>query len=231
VSDACATGCRIAGQHQTTCEGECRGCLPRPAEEGTLCSWCWRTLTRAVEQMPELVAHLRAIGEPVAQQAPPSDTSSRTDPAEGSVLPQSWLFADEMMSTVTSWAQVIHEEHPAGLRGPNSAPWFGNVVAWLTPHLAWAARQDWAAEMRRELMSDIATARHRWPTLDDTEPARRVDVPCPRCDLMSLTYTPVRHAGQAFRVECDNPDCARVFSEDEWERFKVLALDVSRRAG
>jgi hypothetical protein len=221
----CASGCRITGQHETTCEGECRGCLPRPAETGVLCAWCWRRLEADMGIVPALVAHLRALGEPHAESSPPSDGRAMGDPAFQSILPAQWLAADELTSLVSSWALVVIEEHPVQpMRGPTSAPWFGDVVAWLTPHLPWCAAQEWVAEMRRELARDVSTMRARWPMLDDAEPVRRVDVPCPRCDQMSLMYTPPREQGQPFVVACQDPDCARVFSEDEWDRLKMLAL-------
>lgn len=228
---ACATGCRITGQHQPDCPADtCRGCLPRPAERGTLCAWCDERLHDAIARTPDLVAHLRVIGQPHAQNAPLSDDTARHgDPAETTVMPAAWLDADELLGLIGSWARLILEEHPVQpMRGPNAAPWHGDVAAWIAPHLPWCTEQDWAAEMRRELVEYVTTLRHKYPTADDVEPVQRVDVPCPRCGLLSLTYTPPRFAGQAFRVECTDPDCARVFSEDEWDRFKGLALRGER---
>jgi hypothetical protein len=230
----CMSGCKITGQHKSTCEGECRGCLPRPAEEGVLCAWCWRRLTTDLAAVPALVVHLREIGKPMAQTNPPGDGRSYRDPAESTVIPAAWLEADSLESLVSSWVLLVIEEHPnQPMRGPNAAPWYGDQVAWLTPHLPWCARQDWASIMRGELGRDVATLRARWPMLTDTEPVRRVDVPCPRCDHMSLMYTPPREAGQPFTVHCDDPDCMKSFSEDEWDRFKMLALLAGgeRKAG
>ena len=231
--DSCLTGCVTTGQHRTDCPGgKCRGCLPRDAEHGNLCAWCWNRLTDAIGRIPSLVEHLRVIGEPHAQAAPlTDDRTSPADPAESTVMPAAWLDADELLGLVTSWAQLVIEEHPVQpMRGPNSAPWHGDVVAWIGPHLAWCAEQQWAAEMRRELGEYVTTLRHKWPTADDVEPPRTLDMPCPRCDMLALTYTPPRYKGQAFRVECTDPDCARVYSEDEWDQYKALSATGRRVA-
>jgi hypothetical protein len=231
VDGPCATGCRLAGMHLETCETDrCRGCQPRPAAEGTLCDWCYQQLTRAVRDIPELVAHLTvvAIGATHASLNPlTDDVRAPGDPAESTVLHAATLDADELLSFLDSWAHVVMEEHPnQPMRGPSASPWHGDVSAWISPHLPWIAQQDWAFEMRRDLCDTIATIRHKHPTVDDVEPIKHLDTPCPRCGLISLIYTPPRYATQAFRVECTDPDCTRVFSEDEWERFKALALDA-----
>lgn len=230
---ACATGCRLTGQHQPACDGQdCRGCLPRPAEHGTLCQWCWTRLTRAIADAPAVVAHLYlTAADSLDASASPltDDPPTRTDPAIDTVLPPAWLDADELTSIIESWAHVIIEEHPAQpMRGPQSSPWNGDTCTWMTPHLPWVAAQDWAFEMVRDLTGHLATSRHRWPSADDVEPVRPIDVPCPRCGLRSMIYTPPRYARMAFRVECTDPDCARVFSEDEWDRLRALALDTRR---
>lgn len=232
----CATGCTTRGQHATACETDtCTGCLPRPATTGNLCHWCYRQLTERLAAAPDLVRHLRDIGAPHAHIAPPSDTRTYTDPAEGTVLPAAWTAADELHAMLASWALLILEEHPQGhaMVGPNEVgAWhtrYGTVVGiahvnatrrltdWLTPWLPWAAEQEWAAEMVREVRSVVDTTIARWPTATAVEPVKPVPMPCPRCDLMSLTYTPPTAPGDAFRVACGNPDCARVWSEDEWE--------------
>lgn len=229
-SATCWSGCTLTGQHSTTCsDGQCRGCLPRPVEEGTLCAWCWRRLRATIAEIPSLVAHLREIGRPYAQTLPPSDGRSAGDPAESTVLPRAWLEADELESQVTSWAHAVIDDSPQVMRGPNAAPWYGDTIGWITPHLSWCATQPWAEVMLSELTKDTARLKATWPTPDMVERERHVPVPCPRCDRLSLHYVPPTWAHQPFRVWCDNPDCARAFSEDEWERFKALALDTGRR--
>ncbi len=219
---ACASGCTIRDEHLTDCgNDECRGCLPRQTEHGELCGRCWTSLATNLAGVPHVIAHLREIARLEQQpSAKPltTDPVHRGDPAHGTVLPAAWLAADELWSLVTGWAQVVLEEHPMGLRGPNARPWHGDVVAWLVPHLEWVARQDWAPDFRRELARDVATLRARWPLPDDVERDRGVpDVRCPRCDAVALRFYPPQHFRQPFAVACG--DCGRTFDEAGWERF------------
>jgi hypothetical protein len=229
-TSACLYGCTLHDHHTSDCPGDCNGCLPRPADTGLLCAGCYAKLTEAVTSSPELLVRLHALGTPDAgARALTDDIFNRRDPAESTILPPQWLDEDELSRLLGSWALLILDEHPVrGMRGPNAAPWNGDTAAWFLPHLPWCATREWAGEMRRELVGFVAQLRHRWPGVDDAEPPRHVDIPCPRCDLISLVYTPPRYGGQAFRVECTDPDCARVFSEAEWERFRALALRVGR---
>lgn len=228
----CAYHCTLTAQHTTTCTSEtCRGCLPRPAEHGTLCNWCWQRLNLDLESIPALIHHLREIAKPTAQNKPLTDHTARHgDPAETTVLPAAWLEADELEANINGWAAVVLETYPGTLRGPNTTPWHGNVIAWLNIHLPWITTQDWAVELRRELAAEPARLRARWPSPTDTERPRPVDVPCPRCQNITLTYTPPAVARAPFVVACSNPDCARIFNEDEWDRFKSLALTARRTA-
>lgn len=247
----CASGCTLRGAHHPECIGDCTGCVLRQATHGTLCAFCYQRLATDVASAPDLVTHLRDIGQPHAQIAPPSDGRNYRDPAEGDILPAAWLAADEIHANLASWALLILEEHPHGaaMHGPDEAgAWhtrYGttvgvrdstattNVVRWLTPHLDWIAGQEWAAVMRQELAELIAVTSARWPTAAMVEPTRRASVPCPRCERLSLTYTPPGYFRQAFVVSCGNPDCARVFSESEWDAFQMLALrtKAGRMAG
>lgn len=232
----CASGCTIRQQHVSDCPDRdtCRGCLPRSAEHGTLCRWCYQRLASDVAIVPDLVAHLRIIGAPHAQTNPPADGKSYRDPAEGNILPPAWTAADELHAMLASWALLVLEEHPNGVQmaGPDEAgAWhtrYGTVVGiahinatvrlvqWLSTQLDWCARQPWAAEMRREVCDAVATTSARWPTATMVEEARAVAMPCPRCEMLSLRYAPPSEYRQPFQVTCINPDCARVWTEDEW---------------
>ena len=84
----CASGCSIRGEHLADCDGtavnrdgeviECRGCLPRPAEAGRLCGWCWGRLQSAVRTLPSLVEHLCEVAES-AVSSPLGRMGSRRD--------------------------------------------------------------------------------------------------------------------------------------------------------
>lgn len=244
---SCASGCKTMGQHADGCSGDCKGCLPRDAEVGTLCAWCRQRLALDIAAAPDLVAHLRVIGEPAAAAAPPSDGRSYRDPSEGGVLPAAWIAADEVHAALASWVLVILEEHPNGaaMKGPDEVgAWhtrYGTTVgvmrdgeptarmaAWLSPWLDWCAGQEWGAEMRREMSELIATTSARWPTASMVERRRGVAMPCPRCDRMSLTYAPPSVYRQPFQVSCGNPDCARVWTEDEWEWLVTMVAKGGR---
>jgi len=248
----CASGCTVRGQHKPTCDDRetCKGCIPRVASHGTLCDWCFQRMTADVAAAPDLVAHLRVIGAPHAELAP-LRVGIRTpkDAAETSILPAAWLAADEIHANLASWALLILEEHPNGehMAGPDEVgAWhtrYGTTVGiahvkataaltrWLLPQLEWCAGQEWAAEMRREVSSMVATISARWPTASMVEPEQNLPQRCPRCSWLSLTYTPQSEYGQPFKVSCSNPDCARVWSEDEWEWLVTMVTAGERRAG
>lgn len=228
------------------CDQTCPGCLPRPATTGRLCAWCSQRLTTDVATAPGLVAHLRELGEPDAAAAPASDTKTYRDPAEGGIVPAAWQAADEIHGILDSWVQLILDTHPSGaaMNGPDVAgAWvtrYGTVAGvrdprataelatWLLPWLPWCAEQEWAGLMRREVGSLVATTLARWPTPEAVEPVRAVAMPCPRCGRMSLTYAPPSHATQPFKVSCSDPDCARVWTEDEWEWLVNLVTKGGR---
>lgn len=209
----CLTGCRTTGAHHETCPGtDCAGCLPRPAVHGRLCSWCWSRLTEAIDRVPALLAHLREIGEPAARsRSYDRPTRGHADPSTLTVLPAPWLAADDLLGLLESWAGLVADEHPRATRRT------GDVVSWLTGYLPWCAGQEWAGDLRREVCETVGALRHRYPAADEPVRAQQLDRPCPACGLFALYRTPPRAPGDPVRVECSDPDCARVFSEDEWE--------------
>ena len=252
-------GCRPDAGHYHDCDNTCRGCLPRPAEYGHLCAWCWQRLHADLIDAPTLVAHLRDMAEPHGGARPLNDNPTRTDPAETAILSAAVDAADELHAQIAAWALLITEEHPAQLAGPDRHDWWTShgritalddgepyvsrprvvgirrprpdatqrLVTWLLPHLDWAARQDWIGDMRAELKDLISTTRARWP---QTERPRHVTgVPCSRCDKLTLHYTPPAAFKHPFTVTCTNPDCGRVFTEDEWDGH--LARHMASKAG
>jgi hypothetical protein len=226
-TNPCASGCRTRDAHRAECgDDTCRGCLPRPATRGVLCDPCWMHLAADLAAVPDLMDHLAETARlEIAASAKPltTDPVHRGDAAHQTVLPAAYLAADELWSLVTSWAQVVLEEHPADLRCPNARPWRGDVVAWMLPHLDWIGRQDWAADMRREIARDVRTLRARWPMAQDAEPDRPVpDVRCPRCDVVALRYYPPSVYRQPFAVACT--ECGRMFAEAEWDSFVFHTL-------
>ena len=84
--------------------------------------------------------------------------------------------------------------------------------------------------MRREMSELIATTSARWPTASMVERERRIPMPCPKCEHMSLTYAPPSFYTQPFKVSCSMPDCARVWSEDEWTWLVTMVAKGERVA-
>jgi hypothetical protein len=232
TTQACASGCTLRAEHLTTCLGECRGCLPRPVEQGVLCAWCWQRLQAVVVDVPAMVLHLREIGrlDMAAAARPLSDDAARGgDPTRSTVLPGAYLAADELKSTVAFYALLVVGAHPARLKGPNLRA-AATVSRWLTPHLEWCAEQRWVPAMLRDLSRELSTLRARWPMPADVERARSVPgMRCPRCDQVSLEYSPPTWERMPFRVSCQNQDCARVFNEDEWDRLVGLVARAERK--
>ncbi|GAB2457662.1 hypothetical protein [Xylanimonas ulmi] len=218
--EPCHHGCRLTGAHYPTCDGgRCKGCLPRPADVGNLCQWCFNELGRDIATIGERLPWLDTLATTAldASAAPPDEIVTRAgDPAEGTVLHPAALAADEARSILVFYVRVVADER--GLRDVDAH----DPAAWLAPHLDWLAGQEFAHDLRAEL-AHLAGAVSRFHGPGDVEPARPLDEPCPRCDQIALWVTPPRWGGQEERVECTNPDCARVFSEGEWARFQGTA--------
>jgi hypothetical protein len=183
--------------------------------------------------VPAMVAHLREIArlDMAASARPLSDSAgSSGDPSHGSVLPAAYLAADELQASLALWALLVLEEHPVQMRGPANGRTAVGVARWLAPHLAWCAAQEWAPAMLRDLSRHVATLRARWPMPADVERARPVPgMRCPRCDEVSLEYSPPVWERMPFKVSCQNQDCARVFNEDEWDRLVGLVARAERK--
>lgn len=228
TTTTCVRGCTIAGQHATECAGgECRGCLPRPTEVGALCWWCIKRLRETLAEIPALVTWLREAGEPLARFGQTSDVKGRGDTAETVPMHAAWLEADELDAEVASWALALVEEHPVRMVGHKALGL--HPAEWLDRHHETLATMGFAEEIVRALTRAVATLKARFPPPWAVEPERQVPIPCPRCGAMLLTYTPQAWAFQPFRVSCGNPDCGRVFSEDEWDKIKSLAAAGARR--
>src|SRR5690606_33464530 len=134
---------------------------------------------------------------------------------------------DELDAEVASWALALVEENPVRMAGPKALGL--HPAEWLDRHHETLARMGFVEEVVRTLTRTVATLKARFPPPWAVEPERQVHIPCPRCGHMTLTYTPQAWAFQPFRVSCGNPDCGRVFSEDEWDHIKALAAAGERR--
>ena len=222
---ACVLGCKITGQHKTDCPGDCRGCLPREAVVGLLCQWHANRLEQAVATFAAFHHWLEIVDtdEPSAK-ALTDEIVSRGDPGETVPIPMSRLVADELWRDLATWGLVIIDERGLPAKGWTSDTWKGDLCAWMLPQLPWACEQMWIDELAGTWVRDVTTARHRWPTADDVQPIEDLALPCPSCGLVSLIRKPPRWGGDLWRVECTDPDCARIYDEDRYDELVALAL-------
>ncbi|PHP52582.1 hypothetical protein [Actinomyces ruminis] len=251
---SCVSGCTIRGMHAPDCDGtttdpsgqlvECRGCLPRPAEDGRcLCPWCVGRLTATVAGLPGLVDHLLLMAEPsVSSPSGHTDAgSSGSRPGEGMLYPSALVAVDDLHAVVATWAGEVAAERgivspPSGLSrwtvpdadgeaepiGPAEPGSTAALVEWLAPHLEWITAQPWAGDMLADLATATARALARWPM---AEPDRRVtDVRCPHCGCLSLVVSPPATAGASTTVRCSLPACGRVLGEEDWQHTRATAL-------
>lgn len=302
MSEPCVRGCTTRGDHRTTCpDDECRGCLPRSAEFGTLCIGCHGRLTRSLYQAPRLVAYLRGVDPQQGDEANVKGTREQPIPLNTAAVDA----ADELHAMLCAWVLLILEEHPDRLVGPDArgsrmtepskrryqaTPWLAycadcehcvsrkdlerpavteagwhtdawmhnvtvvridpeedwaaiayfdaqvaglkpdsdeapttNVCRWLLAQQEWAERQEWAGEIVRELASTIATLQARFPS---EESSRHIpDLPCRRCDRITLSYHPPTFEGAKFLVQCDHHACGEIVPEEEWGLFVRRIVD------
>ena len=122
----CASGCTIRGHHLAECDGwawgrdeygepeevECAGCLPRQAEFGVLCSWCWGRLQASVRTLPSLVEHLFDMGAPSLRSPLGRAGGGRSTPGPGCLYSDALVAADELHAILGTWAQEVAVEHP-----------------------------------------------------------------------------------------------------------------------
>lgn len=212
----------------TTCARECtdRDGTPRPATVGVLCAHCWQTLARTIDETPALINHLYDTANTAGIQATRYDrdtTPGNNDPSETTVLHPAWLAADELEHELTYWADAM--AHARGV------PRTTEPAEWLNTHLEWIASRYGVVEFRDTILRSAAVLKARWPTADMVERERHIpNVPCPRCGHINLTYWPTTTYKQPAQVACGNPDCARIYTDDEWER-QVHIIANAKAAG
>ena len=249
---ACTSGCTIRGEHLADCDGtavrrdgetvECRGCLPRPAEVGVLCSWCWGRLQSTTRTLPALVEHLELVASPSIQ-SPSGHTSEGggcSRPSEGMLYPAATVEVDDLHSMLATWCAEVADErslphHMALTRwapgdgwealGPSGPGATRRLVSWLDPHLEWVASQPWAGDFLAELLAASRRAESRFPV---EERARRSDVRCPACGCRSLIVSPPPAPGADVVVTCELPACGLVLAEADWEHARALAVAVEQ---
>ena len=229
MSACLVPGCVVRGQHipESPHLDDCKGCLPREAfDPWVVCRWHGVRFGDTLDSLRPFLGHLREIGKPYAQAAPLGAEAHGT-PEGYANLAEAIITADELEQDVEWIVRAVVDDAWPVLRRrvsfPSRAPWDGNMLAWLIDHADLALCLPSAADSIAALLSDAETTRHRWPTADDTRPALALDLPCPRCGLKSLFRRPVMFEGQTERIDCTDPDCGRIFTRDEYDRFVQIA--------
>lgn len=130
------------------------------------------------------------------------------------------------------WESVVYEDaRTVGVRdgGTTSTE---NVCKWLLARLdeasAWTVSQEWIADFVREITEATATLLARWP--QEARQRTITDLPCPKCDRISLVYYPVTVFRGRVLVQCEHYECGKTIDEDLWSHYARVILDAKRSA-
>lgn len=223
----CARGCSRAGEHYAACpdygstDGECKGCVPIDAGEGmAVCERCARSIRHALDDAPDLVAHLRSVADPTKATAYDRERSGagRVDlpaPVAADIIDAS----NDVMMTLREWA--LHVQF--GARSPWAAkplePGIDAADAYddaracvdvIVSHLDRILSHELeAANLHDALLTrstdrspawwSVAEALGRWPLEDRAHWSTH---PCPGCGLKSVRVRPPRRAHDVARYQC-----------------------------
>jgi len=103
-------GCRVLGEHLSSCRGirlegpravACAGCLPQPATHGLLCDSCSERFTAALDVAVDSITHMRSIERGPVPDGPSVQTSK---PGSKVILPVSWIAADDTWAALRELA-------------------------------------------------------------------------------------------------------------------------------
>ncbi|TYK45182.1 hypothetical protein [Actinomadura decatromicini] len=196
-------------------EPEPPGWIPRPGEP-VWCASCVASIRRSLADLDEL-ASLRltmtdgyqAPGQAITDRV--SSTKSARTPSPG----QDDL--DDLLRWLTSWEIAYRDTqgwpHPP-YRGAN-APALTSAIAWMLQRVdAVLAHPDLAEDFGREVLIEHSKLQAATST---RPPLRHKPLPCPRCRRRSLFL----HDDD--RIHCNNEDCRRVMSKEEYEEYEEEA--------
>ncbi len=193
--------------HYAVCDDEaCRGCVPRVAEHGFLCSTCYRKVTDGLSRVGEMVVHLRSIEKPAQAIGERVSTSM-----ERSILiPDTWVAADGLLEALGA-APIPSTDtiEQAKIRTDQA------VQAWADVDAIVNTREG--AKRAVVMVRRLQTAIRRWP---DSEATWR-HVPwmlCPKggqsCGRSLYRRAPVEYLDDLL-IECVNETCG--YAEDYFE--------------
>lgn len=214
--------CRRRGVHYATCENPdtCRGCVPRSATQGYLCTVCHRRVVDGLGRLAWLIAHLRSIEKPSQAIGERVDTSME----KLILMPDPWIAADELM--VALGARVIPSTASIdeAIRLAHDAVII-DVDQWVsTPE---------GATQAVILLKRMGVALKRWP--DSEAQFRAIPfVRCPSCGEAHLWRSAPERFGDELRVVCGTASCGYTLSWDAWAKqyapaFAAIEADMKRR--
>ena len=223
----CTRGCARHGEHFAACpgygttDGTCKGCVPVEAADGmVVCDRCARSIRHALDDAPDLLAHLRSIADPTKATAYDRERSGagRIDlpaPVAADIIDAS----NDIMRTLREWALHVQfgDGHPWVAKplepGIGAAEAYDDARACadvitadldriLNHHLEAANLHDallTRSAGRSPEWWSVGEALARWPLQDRAHWASH---PCPECGLKSVRIRPPRRAHDVTRYRC-----------------------------
>ena len=215
-SDTCVRGCVAAGRHRTGCancaccchtggaygppcdvaggcysihEQACRGCLPRPARHGRLCSGCH---TRMADwfgaREPDVHGMAWVLGWLSRNVAPGASTresdgsrSLKHPEAPAPVNLNAIVVRDELLSSLAGWVECACDQ--LGMAGPRQRT-LVSAIEWLAAQLERIEGTDFVGPMWDELSELMSRAHAAAPWR--ASPRLLVGVPCPGCHRRTM---------------------------------------------
>lgn len=248
----CVNGCVQWQCHLPGCvDSTCRGCVPRAADAGVLCAFCFQRLVGNVVDIPGIHAHLLGMASAGVSSGKSQESRGRSVPGSRVLYRPALAAAEEIASLLGSWADEIVRLHPGSIRPPSSLGWrfsepsraiddetgeayipsanrlgasqsaVESLVRWMLPHMSWIRDQEWVGDMASELSREVSTAKARWPI---EERSHHVPMPCPYCAQRALVYVPPSEYQSSAMVSCENNECGHMWLEDAWTRTVEIAL-------
>jgi hypothetical protein len=219
----------------------CKGCQPVLIPEGStrlICDGCDAHIARCLLDAPALVAHIRGHVRPGTYM--PRQDVLREAPAPLNVAAVD--DADELFSVLAGWA--IGYARAVKLAGPlveaghvrwDASGWPVGIAAgrnptetvtdWLLTHRQGiattglhpgagpdTARVDVVA-WYRDVTDTHTRISGRWPR---TPAERRLPLPCPQCDRLTLHMHPPAAEGHPVQVICHWKTCGRTMTDEDY---------------
>lgn len=227
--------------------GECRGCVPVDAVEGSVvCGRCFGRTRGLLQGIPDMLGHLRSLTDPlkgtdyarkaaasvggggVLLHAPPPVPVELLDAAD-CLVTVLWRFGMALECRVLEAPVLVRAGTDPGVLVAEADA----MVAWVLPKLAelsgapeFVGLVD--AVIGRPQSVDEWTVRtvfERWSVAESPWWAAQ---PCPKCDLRAVKVTPPRMPGDETEYRCQSPRCDWV-APDDIDGFWAEAF--SRREG